>query len=62
MTIYQIIDNWVALFIAIFVGLFICSGVGYYYGRTTAFDDIISEKCWLQKPELDIACTAHIAN
>ncbi len=28
----------------------------YFFGRREAFQDISLEKCWLQKPEQEIAC------
>ena len=35
--------------------------IGWQLGTDHAYDTIISEECWLTKPELDIACITHIA-
>lgn len=43
----------------IFAGLL---GYGWYIGRTGAFDDIISEKCWLDKESRDIICIEYMGD
>ncbi len=35
--------------------------IGWDDSRKNAFEDIISEKCWLNKQTRDIECITHIA-
>ena len=37
-----------------------CYMLGEYKGKTTAYDNIISEKCWLNKQTRDIECINYI--
>ncbi len=33
---------------------------GFYKGKVSAFNDIVSEKCWLNKQSRDIECIEYI--
>ena len=50
--------RWVVL-------LFVCFGVfefgaGYYVGQVRTWQDIISERCWLNKQTRDIECICQV--
>ena len=52
------------VFLTMVVGVFVAFGVFctifYHLGRIDAFEDIIGEKCWLDKQTRDVNCIAYI--
>lgn len=48
-------------YIVIFMVLVGLLGGSYQFGRCQAFEDIIGEKCWLDKVSRDVNCISYIA-
>ncbi len=51
---------WCVIVSIILCGFIIVGAIICQKGRESAFDDILLEKCWVNKTTLDIDCIEHI--